>query len=45
MKKYIKAIVTALIAMSLLTGCATVEYEDSGSKEDVKNTIETASNL
>lgn len=38
-------IIMALVAMTFLTGCATVEYSDSGSKADVQNTMETASTL
>lgn len=38
-------IIMALVAMTFLTGCAPVEYSDSGSKADVQNTMETASTL
>ena len=44
MKKIIMAIMVMVLMITVFSGCG-VEYEDSGSKEDVKNTIETASNL
>ena len=44
MKKIIVAIMVMVLMITVFSGCG-VEHKDSGSKEDVKNTIETASNL
>ena len=44
MKKIIVTIMVMVLMITVFSGCG-VEYEDSGSKEDAKNTIETASNL
>ena len=44
MKKFIALCLTMVITMSVV-GCSPVEPNTDGSKEDVKNTIQTASNL
>lgn len=38
-------VLTTVAIFFLLGGCGPVEYEDSGSKEDIKSTMATASNL
>ena len=45
MKKFIAILLTVMMIVCVCCGCEKLEYENSGSKQDVQSTMKTASNL